>query len=138
LKSGGVFAWISIQPSPAQEHIHVHEEFQKVYSRHSQFFGNEPVPSLQIRQQQAEKKRLDRFNALKQYGFVYVNTKFYYGTRTFYAKDYTALISTYSDHKAMPDDIRIPFLKEITDTIDRYGGKFTLSDTIILCMGRKL
>jgi ubiquinone/menaquinone biosynthesis C-methylase UbiE len=137
LKSGGVFAWISIQPAPAQEHIHIHEEFQKVYSRHSQFFGNEPVPSPQIRQQQAEKKRLDRLNALKQYGFNDVNTKFYYGTRTFNAKDYTTLISTYSDHKAMPDNIRIPFLKEIANIIDCYGGKFTLSDTIILCMGRK-
>ncbi len=137
LKSGGVFAWISIQPAPAQEHIRIHEEFQKVYSRHSYFFRNEPVPSPQIRQQQAEKKRLDRFNALEQYGFVDIDTKSYYGTRTFNAKDYTTLISTYSDHKAMPDDIRIPFLKEIANTIERCGGKFTLSDTIILGMGRK-
>ena len=137
LKSGGVFAWISIQPAPAQEHIHVHEEIQKVYSRHSQFFGNEPVPSPQTRRQQAEKKRLDRFNVLIQYGFVGVNTKFYYGTRTFSAKDYATLISTYSDHKAMPDNIRIPFLEEIANIIDYCGGKFTLSDTIILGMGRK-
>ena len=137
LNSGGVFAWISIHPTPAQEHIHVHEKLQKVYNRHSQFFGNEPVPSPQIRQQQAENKRKDRFNALKQYGFVDVNTKLYFGTRTFNAKDYTALINTYSDHRAMPDDIRIPFLNEIANIIDSYGGKFTLSDTIILGMGRK-
>jgi hypothetical protein len=37
----------------------------------------------------------------------------------------------------MPEESRIPFLKEIADTIDRCGGKFTLSDTMFLCMGRK-
>lgn len=137
LKSGGVFAWFSIQPAPVQEHIHIHEAFQTIYGTYSQFFGDKPLPGPQESQQIAEKKRLDRFNALKQYGFVDVNTKFYYGTRTFNAKDYTTLISTFSNHKAMPEDSRIPFLKEITDTIDRCGGKFTLSDTIILGMGRK-
>lgn len=137
LKSAGVFAWFSIQPAPAQEHLHIHEEFQKIYIRHSQFFGDKPLPGPQERQQEAEKKRLDRFNALKKYGFVDVNTKFYYGTRTFNSKDYTTLISTFSNHKAMPEDSRMPFLKEIANTIDCNGGEFTLSDTIILVMGRK-
>lgn len=81
---------------------------------------------------------MDRFNAFRQYGFVDINDKLYYGTRTFNAKDYTALLSTYSDHKAMPEESRIPFLKEIADTIEHCGGEFTLSDTMLLCMGRKL
>lgn len=137
LKSGGVFAWFSIQPAPAQEHIHIHEEFQKVYSRHSQFFGDKPLTGSQERQQAAEKKRLDRLKAFEQHGFIDVNAQLYYGTRTLGAEDYAALISTYSDHRAIPEEIRIPFLKEIADTIDRCGGKFALSDTMLLCMGRK-
>lgn len=138
LKSGGVFAWFSIQPAPAQGHTFIHESLQKVYDRYSQFFGEEkPQLDPQIKQQQLEKKRLGRFNALRQYGFIDVTDKFYYSTRTFNAKDYTTLISTYSDHKAMPEESRTPFLKEITDTIDLCGGKFTLSDTMFLCMGRK-
>ena len=47
------------------------------------------------------------------------------------------LISTFSDHKATPEENRIPFLKKISDTINRCGGKFTFFDTMILCMGRK-
>ncbi len=138
LKSGGVFSWFSNQPAPAEEHTHIHEEFQKVYRKHSQFFReNKPLPSLQLRRQQAEEKRLNRSSTLKQYGFVDVNDKLYYSARTFNAEDYATLISTYSDHKAMPDDIRIPFLREIADIIDRCGGEFTLSDTIILCMAKK-
>ncbi len=95
------------------------------------------MPSLQLRRQQAEEKRLNRSSTLKQYGFVDVNDKLYYSARTFNAEDYATLISTYSDHKAIPDDIRIPFLREIADIIDRCGGEFTLSDTIILCMAKK-
>ena len=138
LKSGGVFAWFSIQPTPAQEHFHIHEELQKVYDGYSQFFGeNKPQLDPQIRQKQVEKKRMGRFNELKQYAFVDVKDELYYGSRTFNAKDYVTLISTFSDHKAMPRESRIPFLKEIADTIDCCGGKFILSDTMFLCMGRK-
>lgn len=138
LKSGGVFAWFSTQPFPAQEHTHIHEALQIVYDKYSEFFGEQsPQLDPQVKQQQLEKKRLGRFNALRHFGFVDVTDKFYYGTRTFNAKDYTTLISTYSDHKAMPEEIRIPFLKEIADIIDRCGGKFTISDTMLLCMGIK-
>lgn len=137
LKSGGVFAWFSIRPTPAQEHLHIHEELQKVYDEYSHFFGEKPQLDLEVRQKLVEKKRKGRFNALKQYALIDVNDELYYGSRTFNAKDYASLISTFSDHKAMPDEYRIPFLKDITDTIDRCGGKFTLSDTMFLCMGRK-
>lgn len=139
LKSGGVFAWFSIQPIPVEEHTYIHEEMQKIYDEYSQFFveGKPLLISPQMRQQEVEKKCLNRCNALEQYGFVDVNNKFYYGSRTFNAEDYTTLISTFSDHKAMPEENRIPFLKKISDTINRCGGKFTFFDTMILCMGRK-
>ncbi len=138
LKSKGVFAWFSVQPAPAKEHTNIHNEIQKVYSKHSKYFGAErPLPNLQLWQKQAKEKCLNRSGALKQYGFINVNDKLYYGSRTFNAEDYTTLISTYSDHIAMPEDIRIPFLNEIAGIINAYGGKFTLSDTMILCMGRK-
>lgn len=137
LKNGGMFAWFSVQPAPAKEHTDIHEEFQKVYHKYSRFLGDSTLPDLEMRQKQAEEKRLNRSNALKQYGFVDVTDKLYYGSRTFNAEDYTTLISTYSNHKAMPEDIRIPFLKEIAGIINTCGGKFTFSDTMILCMGRK-
>lgn len=37
----------------------------------------------------------------------------------------------------MPEEIRIPLLEEIANIIDRNGGTFTLSDIIILSMGKK-
>ena len=139
LKSGGAFTWFSVQPGHAAQHTHINEELQKVYSKYSKYFGTEkPLVDLEMKQKQAQEKLLNRSNALKQYGFVDVIGKLYYGSRTFHAEEYTTLISTYSDHKAMPDHDRIPFLNEIAEVINANGGKFTLSDTMIMCIGRKL
>lgn len=138
LKKGGVFAWFSNQPAPAEKHTYIYEEFQKVYSRHTQFFGEKSsLSNLQYWQHQAEKKCLNRSNTLKEYGFEDVIDRIYYSSRTFNAEDYATLISTYSDHKAIPEEIRIPFLREISDIINYNGGKFTLVDITILSMGRK-
>lgn len=139
LKSGGVFAWFSIQPAPAEEHTYIHEAMQRIYDAYSSFFGDHrPVLiSPQMVHQQVEKKRLDRSEALKQYGFVDVMGTLYKGSRSFGAEDYATLISTFSDHKAMPEEHRISFLKKVTQTIHQCGGTFSFSDTMILGMGRK-
>lgn len=137
LKSGGVFAWFSVQPLPAQTHAHVHEAVQRVYDRYSQFFGPQrPVLDPEVKRRQLEEKRRKRHDALAQYGFVDIRDAFYEGSRTLSATDYAALLITYSDHRAMPEESRTPFLREITEAIEGCGGTFTLSDTMLLCMGR--
>ena len=138
LKSGGVFAWFSNTPGPSSEHWNIHEALQKVYYRYRQFFGGEKPPlDQEIMKQQFKEKLLRRHKVLKQYGFADVTDQLYYGTRTLNAKDYVTLLSTYSNHRVIPDESRIPFLNEIADAIDRCGGEFTLCDTMLLCMGRK-
>lgn len=138
LKSGGTFAWFSMHPGPDPAHRHVHEAVQAVYGRYAQFFG-EKKPEIDpgLKRQQLERSRQDRAGTFARYGFVDVTDEVYHGARTFSAGDYAALLSTYSDHRAMPEESRIPFLKEIAEAIDRCGGAFTLSDTMLLCMGRK-
>jgi ubiquinone/menaquinone biosynthesis C-methylase UbiE len=134
LKSGGVFAWFSVQPAPA--HRHIHDELEKVYEKYSRYFGG-GKPEFD-RLPEAQMKQSDRVNAFGQYGFTDIADKLYYGTRTVNASDYAALCSTYSDHRAIPEEDRIPFLQEIEDAVNRCGGEFTLADTFLLCMGRKL
>ncbi|MCL2885114.1 MAG: class I SAM-dependent methyltransferase [Oscillospiraceae bacterium] len=135
LKSGGVFAWFSLQPAPAPECAVVHEEIEKVYEKYNRYFSGEK-PEIDQRRQN-EEKLLARVNAFKQYGFVDIQDKLYHGSRIYNSSDYVALYSTYSDHKAIPECDRIPFLEEIGKAIDRCGGKFTFADTMLLCMGRK-
>lgn len=133
LKSGGVFAWISVQPAPTQKHVH--DEIQKVYDEYNHYFSGEK-PQFN-RQQEAEKKQLNRANAFKRYGFIEVEDKFYYGNRTLNACDYATLCSTYSDHRAIPEEDRIQFLQKIEEAINICGGVFTFEDAFLLCMGRK-
>jgi ubiquinone/menaquinone biosynthesis C-methylase UbiE len=133
LKSGGVFAWFSIQPAPAERHIH--DEIEKVYEKYRRYFsGGKPEFD---RLPEAHKKQSNRVNAFRQYGFTDIADKLYHGTRTLNAGDYAALCGTYSDHRAIPEADRIPFLQEIEDAVNRCGGEFTFADTFLLCMGRK-
>ncbi len=133
LKSGGVFAWISVQPAPTQKNVH--DELQKVYDEYSRYFSGEK-PQFN-RQQEAQNKQLNREAAFNHYGFIGVEHKLYYGSRTLSASDYATLCSTYSDHRAIPVDDRIQFLKKIEDAINRCGGAFIFEDAFLLCMGRK-
>lgn len=138
LKSGGVFAWFSIQPLPAKEHRHINDEIQKVYCKYSEYFGdNKAKKDLERMNRDIGKKLTSRIDDLKNYSFTDIYDETYYGSRTFKAEDYAKLISTYSDHKSIPSKTRTIFLEEIVETINKCGGEFTLSDTIILCMGRK-
>ena len=134
LKSGGVFAWISVKPAPADRQMH--DELEKVYAKYSRYFSGEK-PAFD-RSAEVCKKQSDRVNAFGQYGFIEIVDKLYHGTRTLNARDYVTLCSTYSDHRAIPEADRIPFLREIENAVDRCGGMFTFADTYLLCMGRKL
>jgi ubiquinone/menaquinone biosynthesis C-methylase UbiE len=133
LKNGGVFAWISVQPAPADRQMH--DELENVYAKYSRYFSGEKLEF--DRSAEVHKKQAMRIDALRQYGFIEIVDKLYHGTRTLNASDYATLCSTYSDHRAIPEADRVPFLSEIEDAVNRCGGTFTFADTYLLCMGRK-
>ena len=76
-------------------------------------------------------------DGIKKYGFIDVNYKLYHRTRSFNAKEYVSLINTYSDHRALEENKRNEFCKEIENAIDSHGGKITIYDTIDLQLARK-
>ncbi len=47
------------------------------------------------------------------------------------------MLGTYSDHIAIEEKIRTEFFDKIEETINRYGGVFTIYDTIDLQLARK-
>lgn len=71
------------------------------------------------------------------YGFSDVQCGLFHRTRTFSAKEYTALLGTYSDHLAIEEKKRNEFFSEIEHAIDRHGGEITIYDTIDLQLARK-
>ena len=129
LKSGGTFAWFRNHPGRDKENEPLHAAMQKVYSKYMPQVG-EPVEIN-------EGKCIEISNTIKKYGYVDVNYKMYYRTRTYSAENYVSLISTYSDYLAMKEEQRVLFSNEMKETINSFGGKIKVYDTINLHLARK-
>jgi ubiquinone/menaquinone biosynthesis C-methylase UbiE len=133
LKSGGMFAWISVQPAPADRIVH--DELEKIYRKYSRYFGDEKLEF--DRTPDVIRNQTWRVNTFRQYSFIDIVDKLYFGKRTLNASDYATLCGTYSDHRAIPEADRILLIGEIEDAVNRCGEQFTFADTFLLCMGRK-
>ncbi|WP_068784126.1 class I SAM-dependent methyltransferase [Paenibacillus phocaensis] len=128
LRSGGVLALFWNRPFPARKD-ELHEAMQQIYAKYAPS-SKEPAPHT-------EQKSLEMVHTLEQYGFVDANFKLYHQTRTFDAPSYVALLNTYSDHRAFPEEQRVRLEQEMIEAINHYGGKVNLHDTIDLYLARK-
>ena len=75
-------------------------------------------------------------NELAQFGFTDIQSKIYRRTRTLTSEEYVNLIRTYSDHNALPEQIRLAFEQDMKEAIDEVGGKINIYDTIDLYLAR--
>ena len=78
----------------------------------------------------------EQINELKQYGFTNVKSKVYKRIRRLTSEEYISLIKTYSDHNALPKEVRKAFEKDMKKAIDDVGGVINIYDTIDLYLGR--
>ena len=129
LKSGGIFARFANHPYKDKGNQELDIAIQEVYSKY--------MPTSTLSPEYGEKQCEKMAEGIKKYGFIDVNYKLYHRTRTFNAKEYVSLINTYSNHRALEENKRSEFYKEIENAIDNYGGKITIYDTIDLQLARK-
>lgn len=129
LKSGGAFARFANHPYRDKGREELHQAIQKIYAV---YMKNSLAP-----EEYNEKDAKERADIAQKYGFTDICHKLYHRTRTFRAKEYTALLGTYSDHLAVEEETRKKFFSEIEQAIDQFGGQITLYDTIDLQLARK-
>lgn len=129
LKSGGTLALFWNHPFVGRENDPLHMAIQKIYGNYR--------PSSRKPAEFGKENCRERFDAIKSYGFTDVSLKLFHGTRTFDADGYVSLLNTYSDHRTMPEDRKIPFENEIRETIRRFGGALTVYDTMDLYLAKK-
>ena len=129
LKSGGVFARFANHPFKDKEKEELHIAMQEIYKR----FMPYSLHGTEYSEEDAKK----RADISTKYGFIDVAYKLYQRTRTFCARDYIALLGTYSDHIAIEESKRCKFFSEIEAAIHEYGNTITLYDTIDLQLSRK-
>lgn len=134
LKRGGVFARFANHPYRDKGNPILSSEIDKLYFKYyCGYYGKD----IKSEKEYSEEQAIQRAQIAEKYGFVDIRHAMFYRTRTFSAKEYIKLLGTYSDHIAIEEKIRTEFFAKIEETINRYGGTFTIYDTIDLQLARK-
>lgn len=134
LKSGGAFARFANHPYRDKENVALSDEIDRIYSKYYySYYGRDMKPVKEYSEEQA----IQTAQIAEKYGFIDIKYALFHRKRMFSAKEYIELLGTYSDHIAIEEPIRTEFFSKIEEAIDRYGGSFTLYDTIDLQLARK-
>ena len=134
LKHGGAFARFANHPHRDKGNPALSAEIDKLYSKYYyEYYGKDMKAETEYSEEQA----IQRAQIAEKYGFVDIRHAMFYRTRTFSAKEYIELLGTYSDHIAIEEKIRTEFFAKVEQTINQYGGTFTIYDTIDLELARK-
>lgn len=128
LKPNGTLALFWNHPFPNREDDKVNMASRRVYDK----YRHTDKPITEFSEKDLEKRK----NELAQNGFKSVEAKLYKRTRTLTSQEYIALINTYSDHRALPNDIKIAFENEMLCVINSLGGKINIYDTIDLYLAK--
>jgi len=143
LKSGGAFVLFRNNAVPAAGD-ELYTDVQAVYEKHYYSYyitDNRPVRISKMTEadfrKPAEIYRGFRFESLERYGFIDITMKLYDEERSYGADDYIALLETYSDHRALPDENRTALYAGVREAIIKHGGRQKMNFIFQLYMGRK-
>ena len=134
LKSGGAFARFANHPYRAKGNSALSEEIDAIYDEYYYTYHNKKRdPLTEFTEAQAQ----ERAKIAERYGFSDIRYALFHRKRVFPAKEYVALLGTYSDHIAMEETVRTRFFTKIEEAINKHGGAITIYDTIDLQLARK-
>ncbi len=134
LKSGGAFARFANHPYRCKGNPALGREIDGIYDRYYNKYyhkGHETISEY------TEREARDRAWIAAKYGFSDIRYKLFYRDRVFSAKEYIALLGTYSDHIAIEENYRAEFFAKIEEAIHSHGDTITVHDTIELQLARK-
>lgn len=144
LKNGGTFALFRNNAVPF-DGDELYEDIQAVYNRYyySHYKPHQRPTRISKMSYEdfltsSEIYRGFRFESLEQYGYKDITMKLYNASQTYNADEYIALIDTYSDHRALPNDNIVALYAGIKDVIIKHGGQQKMDFIFQLYMGRKL
>ena len=134
LKPGGAFARFANHPFRDKGNPALSRRIDELYAQYYYpYHGKEP----RVLQEYTEQQAAERARVAERYGFSDIRFALFYRTRTFTAKEYVALLGTYSDHIAMECTVRETFFSAVEQAINHHGGTYTVYDTIDLQLARR-
>ncbi len=129
LRSNGTIALFWNHPFPNRLNDETNIANRRVYDKY--------LPSSKPIAEFTEKDCQKHLDELEQHGFTDITSKLYNKIRTLKSNEYISLLNTYSDHRALPPDIKIAFEKDMKQAIDDINGEINIYDTIDLYLARK-
>ncbi|MDQ7092104.1 methyltransferase domain-containing protein [Desulfosporosinus sp. PR] len=129
LKSGGALALFWNHPFVNRADDLLHLEIRKVYNKYK------PSDKKPLEFNKNDCRKVE--DTIKRHGFINCCSKLFFQTRTFSAENYIALLNTYSDHRALPQDLKNRLENEIISAINNFGGKLPVYDTMDLYLAQK-
>ena len=134
LKSGGAFARFAARPCITEDNKQLAGEIEALYGRYYYpYYDRKPMKPEPFTEKQAGELAA----IAGRYGFTDLRHELFRRVRSFTAKEYRALLMTYSDHIAMEESVREPFLDGIEKVIEQSGGIININDAIDLELARK-
>lgn len=130
LKPGGTVALFWNHPFPNREDDEVNMASKRVYDKYRP--TDKPITEF------SEKDLKKYEDELRDFKFADIKSKLYRRTRTLSTEEYISLLNTYSDHRALPTNIKFAFEKEMKSTVNALGGKINIYDTIDLYLAKNL
>lgn len=134
LKSGGAFARFANHPWRDKGNPALASALDEAYAQYYHTYYRS-VPKLE--DEYTEAQAIRRAEIAGKYSFTDIQHRLYRRERVFTAAEYVQLLGTYSDHIALPEEVRLPFFRAVADAINAHGGTITIYDTIDLQLARK-
>ena len=133
LVAGGVLAVFWNTPCISRTNLDLYKEIQDLYQR---FMPNcQEEKEMLLESEWYTKRCNDLNNFLKENGYIDCIFKIYQDSRVFSADEYIGLLQTYSNHMALPPDVRTTLFEKIHSAIKKHKT-IEIIDTIDLHMGR--
>lgn len=134
LKSGGVFARFANHPFAAYDAPALRRQMYAEYAEYYyKFYKDKPKFQGAFDTRQARAKA----EIASQYGFTDAKWHIFQNKRCLCANDYILLLQTYSDHMALPGNLRHGLFAALEEIIDANGGYINILDTIDLELCKK-
>ena len=134
LKPGGTFARFANHPYQAKDNPVLFREIQDAYAKYYYPYYQKQPGKLG---EYTEEEAAARAALADKYGFTDTRYALFHRVRILSAAEYRMLISTYSDHITIEENIRERFFNAIEEAINRHGGSVSIFDTIDIQLARR-
>ena len=133
LREGGSFARFAYHAGSDRSRPQLAQQIESLYQQYMRKGDKPSPPPKEFGREDAEALAA----VALRYGFVEPRSFLYQMTKDFSAEEYLALLRTYPDHMALPEQKREGLFAGIANAIQQHGGTLTVFYTVDMELAQK-